>query len=82
VKKRHKNKEAEFDVVAGSGDYILINETKNKLRSEDIKRFAEKVLPKAKCIHKWFRDEGLSSLLVSTYLLFILDSNPLSDNPR
>jgi len=68
VNKRCKNKEAEYDVVAGSGDYILINETKNKLRSEDIKHFAEKVLPKARDFFPEYADKKFIGAIASLYV--------------
>jgi len=68
VKRHYQNKDAEFDVVAGSGDYILINETKNKLRSEDIKHFAEKVLPKAKNFFPEYADKKFIGAIASLYV--------------
>jgi len=68
VKKRHKNREAEFDVGAGCGDYILINETKNKLRSEDIKHFAEEVLPKARNFFPEYADKKFIGAIASLYV--------------
>jgi len=68
VKKRHKNKNAEYDVVAGSGDYVLINETKNKLRSEDIKHFAEKVLPTARDFFPEYADKKFIGAIASLYV--------------
>jgi len=55
-------------VVAGCGEYILINETKNKLRSEDIRRFAEKTLPKARDFFPEYADRKFISAIASLYV--------------
>jgi hypothetical protein len=68
VKKHIKGRDAEFDVVAVCGDYVLINETKNKLRSEDIKTFAEEVLPSARDFFPEYAQKKFIGAIASLYV--------------
>jgi len=68
VKKQCNGREAEFDVVAVCGDYVLINETKNKLRPEDIKTFAEEVLPSARDFFPEYKQKQFIGAIASLYV--------------
>lgn len=78
VKKRLVAKEREFDVVAVCGDYVLINETKNRLRSEDIKNFAEKVLPTARDFFPEYAQKKFIGAIASLYV----DERQVRDGER
>jgi predicted RNase H-like nuclease (RuvC/YqgF family) len=68
VNKRYQNRDAEFDVVVVCGDYVLINETKNKLRSEDIKTFAEELLPTARDFFPEYASKKFIGAIASLYV--------------
>ncbi|MDY6992806.1 MAG: hypothetical protein SVR94_09420 [Pseudomonadota bacterium] len=68
VKKQFNGRQAEFDVVAVCGDYVLINETKNKLRPEDIKNFAEEVLPTARNFFPEYASKKFIGAIASLYV--------------
>jgi len=67
-KKQLDGRQAEFDVVAVCGDYVLINETKNKLRPEDIKSFAEDVLPTARNFFPEYASKKFIGAIASLYV--------------
>ncbi|MDY6993376.1 MAG: hypothetical protein SVR94_12360 [Pseudomonadota bacterium] len=75
VKKQFNGRQAEFDVVAVCGDYVLINETKNKLRPEDIKNFAEEVLPTARNFFPEYASKKFIGAIASLYV----DTGQLQD---
>jgi DNA repair exonuclease SbcCD ATPase subunit len=78
VKKRYQNRDAEFDVIAVCGDYVLINETKNKLRSEDIKTFAEELLPTARDFFPEYMNKKFIGAIASLYV----DERQVKDGER
>ena len=57
----------EFDVVAICGDYILINETKSRLRPEDIAAFAYS-LPDMRTYFPEYREHKLIGAIASLYV--------------
>ncbi len=78
VKKHYQNRDAEFDVIAVCDDYVLINETKNKLRSEDIKTFAEELLPTARDFFPEYMNKKFIGAIASLYV----DERQVKDGER
>jgi len=70
VKRYHpaNNRQHEFDVIASCGDYLLINETKSRLRSEDIKKFVEKTLPAARDFFPEYKNRKIIGAIASLYV--------------
>ena len=58
----------EFDVVAVCGDYLLVNETKSKLRPEDIRQFAEEILPEAREFSPEYGAKKIIGCIASLYV--------------
>ena len=58
----------EFDVVATCGDYLFINETKSKLRPEDVRAFAEETLPIARDFFPEYADKAVIGIVASLYV--------------
>ncbi len=58
----------EFDVVATCGRYLLINETKNTLRPEDIKDFVQKTLPTIRDFFPEHVDKKVIGVIASLYV--------------
>ena len=58
----------EFDVIATCGPYLFINETKSRLRSEDVKAFAEEILPPAREFSPEYADKQIIGIVASLYV--------------
>ncbi|RME43695.1 MAG: hypothetical protein D6796_12800 [Caldilineae bacterium] len=57
----------EFDVVAACGEYVLVNETKSTLRSEDIRAFADR-LPGVRRFFPEYEDRKFIGAIGSLYV--------------
>ncbi len=70
VKRTHPitRQQREFDVVATCGNYLFINETKSRLRPEDVTDFAEKTLPTARDYFPEHADKKVIGVMASLYV--------------
>jgi len=71
VVKQHpvdRGRNREFDVVAVCGDYLLINETKSKMKLEYIEEFVEKTLPEAREFFPKYQDKKVVGCIASLYV--------------
>jgi hypothetical protein len=71
VKRPHhtdRSRQKEFDVVAVYGDYLFVNETKSRLRPEDIKEFVEITLPEIRDFFPEYRDKKVIGCVASLYV--------------
>ncbi len=68
VKRKWQKGNKEFDVVAVCGDYVLINETKSNLRSEDIREFAQETLPLIREIFPEYAGKKIIGAIASLYV--------------
>ncbi len=58
----------EFDVVATCGDYLFVNETKSKLRPEDVTTFVEETLPTVRDFFPEYADKQIIGIIASLYI--------------
>lgn len=58
----------EFDVVATCGDYLFVNETKSKLRPEDVTAFVEETLPMVRDFFPEYADKQIIGIIASLYI--------------
>lgn len=70
VKRRHPTtkQRREFDVVAACGKYLLVNETKNTLTPEALKKFATKTLPQVREYFPEFAEKKVIGAAASLYV--------------
>jgi len=69
VKKRHPvtKRNQEYDVVAVSGEYMLINETKSQLKPEDVEKFVTK-LSEAREFFPEYAEKKIIGAIASLYV--------------
>lgn len=68
IRKRLPNgRSQEYDVIATCGDYLLINETKSRLRPDDIPAFVER-LQEARTFLPEYADKQIIGTLASLYI--------------
>ncbi|MBS1253236.1 MAG: hypothetical protein MAG451_02285 [Anaerolineales bacterium] len=72
MRKRHpvSSHEQEFDVMAGCGEYLLINETKSRLDPEAVKDFAD-LLPQ---VHEFFPEHAGQQIIGAIASLYVDES--------
>jgi hypothetical protein len=69
VKRRNAERQLqEFDVVATCDNYLFLNETKSKLSPEDVKAFAEEILPAARDFFPEYADKQVIGIVASLYV--------------